>query len=184
MGDPLRDWQSLGALAANRQVIEFDDKIGDFERLAGSVESDLAMLEPGEVPPDWRKSPVRGRLSFAPAATGNALVSGRLEARVPAVCQRCLAPFEWPLASPVELRFRVDGAATGTGDDDRELWELPGDRIRPIDIVDELLVMALPLSARHDDTGSCRVAAAEPADTDMTTPFAGLRAQMDKARKE
>ncbi len=184
MGDPLRDRQSLEALAVNRQVIEISGELGNFERLAESVEREFAVLGGDALPPDWRKLPVRGRLRFVPTglSMGGADVSVRLEASVPAVCQRCLEPFDWPLRSSVELRVAIgDGDISARDDSDREPWELPGDGLRPADMVDELLVMALPLSPRHEDTARCAAIAPAPTEHDTTRPFARLRTQMDDA---
>ena len=59
--------------------------------------------------------------------------------------------------------------------------------VPPDDIVDEALVMALPLAAMHEDADDCvEIEAQNEAtiestmvDEKMTTPFAALRAQMD-----
>ena len=42
MGSPLRDRRPLAELAERRQVIEIDEKVSGFQRLAGIVEADLA----------------------------------------------------------------------------------------------------------------------------------------------
>jgi uncharacterized metal-binding protein YceD (DUF177 family) len=189
MSDPLRDRQSLKVLAANRQVIEVAHELGNFQRLAESVEQDFAVLGDAPPPANWRTSPVRGELRFVAAGgSGDAGLSGHIEARVPAVCQRCLEPFEWSLESDLDLRVTASGDGSETPGDGsgREVWELAGDTLRPIDLVDELLVMALPLSAMHEDTACCATTAlqpAEPAKEEMTRPFASLKTQMDDANE-
>ena len=35
------------------------------------------------------------------------------------------------------------------------VWELDEPQLRPIDVIDELLVMAMPFSAMHDDAKQC-----------------------------
>jgi uncharacterized metal-binding protein YceD (DUF177 family) len=189
MSDPLRDRQSLKVLAVSRQVIEIAHEFGSFQRLAASVEQDFTGPGDAALPTDWRKSPVCGELRFAPAGgSGDAGLSGHVEAHVPAVCQRCLDAFEWRLASDVDLRVTVSGDGTGISGDGsgREVWELAGDTLRPIDLVDELLVMALPLSAMHEDTAGCAARVPRPAgvvEKEMTRPFASLRTQMDDANE-
>ena len=64
MGIPLRVRRPIAELAAKGQVIEIADKIGNFERLAGIVEADLATLDPDKVPRDWRDAAVTGHLEF------------------------------------------------------------------------------------------------------------------------
>ena len=184
MGDALRDRRSLKTLVASRQVIEIAEKISSFQRLAESVERDFSALGDGVPPPGWRDSPVRGRFFFDAAGTLSEFVtlSGRLEARVPVVCQRCLEPFDWSLETPVDLRFEIEGRAATDLRDDRETWELPDDTLQPIDVIDELLVMAMPLSTRHPDTADCRAREPRPAQEDTTRPFANLRTQMDDTK--
>ncbi len=54
--------------------------------------------------------------------------------------------------------------------------------MRPLDLVDELLVMALPFAALHEEA-SCRRAAVETGAVteEPLRPFADLRAQMEAA---
>jgi hypothetical protein len=64
MGNPLRDRRPLAELAGQGQVIEIMEKIRNFERLAGIVDADLAVLDPDKLPQGWRDSAVTGRLAF------------------------------------------------------------------------------------------------------------------------
>lgn len=193
MNDPLRDRQPVGALASRGQVIEISNVIGDFSRLCDVVSTDLARLDPADVPADWRKLPVTGRLEFGPIAGDGcaARLDADLAATLVSVCQRCLAPFEWKLATTASLRLVATGE-TGAINDVRELWEVDGGETRPVDILDEVLVMALPLSARHENLDECvelgpgkqpDVASVETGAT-TTTPFAGLAEQMGIVKKD
>lgn len=181
MGNPLRDRRTPQELAASGQVIEIANKVGDFERLAGIVEADLCALDPEQIPPDWRNASIKGRLGFAFATAQERVpvLDGRLAATIAAVCQRCLAPFELPL----ELELRLAFSASQGSDEAYELWELEDDRLTPADIVEETLIMALPYIAVHGDDSACRPAAV-PGDeaVRMTTPFANLKAQMEKTK--
>ena len=186
MGNPLRDRRTPSELAASGQVIEFKEKIGDFERLAAVVEADLAALDPAKLPADWRDSPVSGRLAFGYVDAQNRLpaLEGRAEVTFDAVCQRCLAPFRWSLDVPLRLLFgtETDGGAVAV---EYELWELPEATMRPIDIVDESLVMAMPLAAMHVNDPACG-AADDTVDesAEKIRPFAALKAQMDTTEKD
>jgi len=79
MGNPLQDRRTPQDFAASGQVIEFSEKLGNFERLAEIVEADLGALEPDRIPRDWRDSPIDGQLSFGfiDAQGGVALVVRR-----------------------------------------------------------------------------------------------------------
>jgi len=182
MGNPLQERRAPQDFAASGQVIEIADEISSFERLAEIVATDLAALDPEKIPPDWRGRTVAGQLSFgfidaqgsAPALTGQVAVT------IDAVCQRCLAPFALPLNTELRLLFDGDQAISVDGED-YEVWELDEDEVCPADLVEEALIMALPLVAMHDGNANCVRAAASPEIAEkMTTPFANLKAQMDK----
>jgi uncharacterized metal-binding protein YceD (DUF177 family) len=182
MGNTLRDRRTPLELAASGQVIEFSEKIFDFERLAAIVQGDLESLDPDKLPSGWRDSLVSGRLSFSFADAQNKLpmLEGRVTATPDAVCQRCLEPFEMPLAADLRLLLG-DDESTGMGDDDLEIWELNEDTFRPLDLVEEALIMAMPYAAMHVDDDICRgpgEKVSEPGDN--TRPFAALKAQMEK----
>ena len=53
--------------------------------------------------------------------------------------------------------------------------------MRPLDIVDEALVMAVPLAALHEDNETC-MAPDDVVDegSDTIRPFAALKSQMEK----
>lgn len=190
MSDPLRDRRPVRDLADRRQVIEISDKIRSFDGLSSVIEADLAALDSSGRPQGWRDSPVSGRIAFgfndAPAR-GMTLV-GDVEAGLHSVCQRCLRPFAWTLSVPLAFELAEPDDA-GTGVTAMELWELADVVISPIEIIDEALVMALPLAARHDEADDACIAvpvAELPRDNDekLITPFANLRSQMDKDRKD
>ena len=175
MDNPLRDRQTPNALAARQQVIEITEKIGGFERLSAAIEADLAALDSAKVPADWRESEVIGQLRFGFAAGTSdlPLLEGELETRVYAVCQRCLQPMQLELRA--ELRLLL---AEGEYDD-FDVWELEHETLEPADVVDEVLVMAMPISALHADAESCvEFDDAPTATKDTTRPFADLRQQM------
>ena len=181
MGDPLRDRRPPRDLAASQQVVEISNEIGDFSRLIEVVNADLSALDSGKIPADWQKSRVAGRLKFGLSAAGDGVaeLSLSLEVTVPATCQRCLQPFDMPLATSLALLV----AGPGQEPDEQqgfEIWELDEDVVSPIEIVDEALVMAMPLAAMHEDNEDCVAETATPVAEKTTMPFANLREQMDK----
>ena len=182
MGNPLHDRRTPQDLAASGQVIEIANKVGDFERLAGIVEADLAALNPDKLPRDWRDAKVAGQLGFSfVAMPGNVpALEGQVTVTIDAVCQRCLKPFGLPLE--VELRYLFGGdQAAGNGGDDYEIWDLHDDKLCPADLVEEALIMALPLAAMHENDANCNKDRSDEGRTDNTIrPFASLKTQMDK----
>ena len=181
MDDPLRDRRPPRDWAASKQVVEVSEKIGSFTRLTEAVEADLSALDSGKIPADWRNSLVTGTLQFGfrdPAEETVALEIS-LAVTVAAICQRCLQPFELPLSTEQTLLLAGPQDMIAESEDD-EIWELTEENVSPIDIIDEVLVMALPLSAMHEEADDD--ADERELGKDMTTPFAALRAQMDKGK--
>ena len=178
MGNPLTDRRPPRELAAHRQVIEIAGKLGEFERLCDAVSADLDTLEAGSRPGDWRSAEVTGRLEFGFADERQDLpvMVGDAQTTVYAVCQRCLEPMRLTLKS--ELRLLLAEAEL----DGFETWEVEGSTIRPLDVVDEALVMALPMSAVHTESERCKpMTATKVVAEEKTRPFAALRARMDRS---
>ena len=184
MRNPLLDRSSPKELADLGQVIETKEKLQDFSRLAGVVAADLAALPEAGVFQEWRQTPVDIRLRFSWVDVGRRLpaIEGRVTASVPAVCQRCLGPMELALDENLKLLPVAPGESAGAAGaaDDFEIWELEEATIRPIDILEEALIMAMPLSALHGPGEGCDAPAdEEPALSEETNrPFAGLRSQI------
>ena len=180
MGNPLRDRRTPSELAASGQVIDFSEKVSEFEKLVEIVESDLETLDPDTLPLDWRDSVVAGRLSFgfADAQGGVAALEGEATATIDAVCQRCLTAFRMPLKA--ELRLLFDANESALADDESyEIWELEEEKLRPLDLVEEALIMSMPLVAMHVDDETCHKAETPVADSgEKIRPFASLKAQM------
>ena len=189
MGDPLQQRRAPQELAASRQVIEINNKITNFERLAEIVEADLSALDPDKLSPDWRDATVQGQLSFGfaaaqgnvPAVAGHNVpaVEGRVAVTTDAVCQRCLRPFALPLKAELRLLFGEEQTA-GEGYDGYEVWELDGDDVCPTDLIEEALILALPIVAMHVGDADCSpMVVADEKVVKMTLPFVNLKTQMD-----
>ena len=188
MTDASLDRQSLQELAKKKQVIEIDEKLSAFERLVGSIENDLVAAGGRDVPADWRARTVHGELGFAPmpGIDGTWKLHAALEISMPAVCQRCLNVFEWPLLTDVNILLCVAGETLDAEQIPAgyELWEVPGETVNLIDVADEALVMALPLAATHVDMVDCvELTPSEEEHDDTNTPFASLRTLMDEESK-
>ncbi|MCH8158788.1 MAG: DUF177 domain-containing protein [Proteobacteria bacterium] len=182
MANLLRDRRPAAEWASVAQVIEIEEKIGSFKGLAEVVAADLAALDPDKLPSDWREMIVSGELRFdfldaerrVPAVTGSAT------AEVSAVCQRCLEPFQLTLAVDARLLL-LEEQQTVDGYDGFEVWELEGNTLRPQDLLEELLIMALPFSAMHDNMAVCKALSTKNDGADeLTRPFAALRARMER----
>jgi len=182
MGNPLHERRTAAEWAAASQVIDIEDKIDDFEQFSAIIETDLAALDAGKIPANWRESVISGRLAFGFADAQQRLPSlvGNVTVTLDAVCQRCLEPFKLTLVS--ELRLLPTTAEQGvSAGADFEPWELDDDRICPADVVEEVLIMAMPLSAMHDTAEACREFEPAGGGVERTVrPFAALKDRMDQ----
>jgi len=182
MGNPLQYRRTPLELAASRQAFEINDKICNFERLSGIIEADLSVLDPDKLPAAWQSTPVTGRLSFGFVDAQHSLpaVEGTVAVTIDAVCQRCLEPLRLPLAAQLRYVFASSEAAVTSGED-YEVWDLEEETLRPLDVVEEALILAMPLAALHVDEPTCTEPLPEAAEaSDRIRPFASLQAQLEK----
>lgn len=180
MGNLLRDRRTVAEWASDGQVIVIAEKISSFERLAGIVEADLAVLNPDKLPGAWRDGLISGmlRFDFTDGKARVPIVTGHATAEVHAVCQRCLEPFQLMLSVAPQLLLPGE-QETADEFEDFEVWELAEETLRPQDIIEELLIMALPFSATHDNMANCKAfSTAEESAGKTVKPFAALRLQM------
>jgi uncharacterized protein len=181
MASPLTEPATPAALATRIQVLEIAEVIASFPRLLEVVEADVSGLLLAGQAAKWRQYPVKIKLRFGWTDERQALVfvNGTIGAKIVARCQRCLEPFEYELqASPKWLL--VPTGIEVAEDAEREIWELDDERIRPIDIVEETLIMALPMAAKHADEKDCvPMVSEEPMHrSKKVRPFATLKSQL------
>ena len=168
--------------AALGQLVEYKGEIGDFERLVENVEADIAALSAELQPQNWRAAPVDIRLEFAWAdgLEGIPAINGRASAQLPVVCQRCLEAFDLSLDTSVNMLLVTSAESAEV--DRYEVWELADEALRILDIVEEALVMAMPLAPAHEADETCAAMTIENTDSGSETvrPFADLRSQLEK----
>ena len=182
MANPLRERRTADEWAAATQLIEIKENLSSFEGLASILESDLAALNPDKIPDSCRDSVVKGTVAFGYADAERRVPAAHCEVAVTvdAVCQRCLDVFRLPIEAESKLLL-LSSEEPAEEYEGYEVWELEERTLRPLDIVEELLVMALPFSAMHTDPASCSASLSAADDhEEMTKPFATLRAQMNK----
>jgi len=187
MANPLLDHARPGDLADHGQAIEMEAKVQDFKRLLEIIEADLAALPAQLMPAQWRIEPVGIKLRFSWADDHRDIpaLTGRVTANIASLCQRCLEPCEVAIETELNmvlLQQRQASKAAEHGFSDFEVWELDEDTIQPLDIVEEALIMALPLSPVHPSRDLCGPLADNVVQerSDIVRPFADLKSQMGK----
>jgi uncharacterized metal-binding protein YceD (DUF177 family) len=183
MANPLLDHALPQELAERSQAFEFKGEIKDFRRLVQIIEADLESVSERLRLREWQTAPVDIRLGFtwADARQEIPALEGEISTEIAAVCQRCLEPFDLPLRTTLKMLL-LKSADTTTEQGEFEIWEFEGGAIRPLDIVEEALIMALPLSVMHQSRDECGPLAESMTDEKIETvrPFEDLRARMNK----
>ena len=97
-------------------------------------------------------------------------------------CQRCLEPMKWPVGSMARVALVAAESEADRVPQEFETVLAPENRIRVLDLVEEELLLALPLVPLHADAGECSgrksvpgvaAEAAEP-EQDTQRPFERL----------
>jgi len=160
-------------------------QLSDVDRLADR-QADVAF----EIPLDQLPR-VRAQLA-GPGGKVRGVVHFRREAGFPVaglemdgvatlVCQRCLEPMKWPLGGTARVALVAAESEADRVPQEFETVHAPEGRIRVRDLVEEELVLALPLVPLHADPGECRdgedapePAADPPEEPETQKPFERL----------
>jgi len=181
------------AMAARREEIRDAIPLGSTDRLASLVRETLERCD-GDVPGDWESWPLTVQLAFehrrvegsqpVPAVTGQARVT------LPLICERCLGLMELALQADIAFLLPDEGmseeALPGF-----EVWPVEGRGVRLLDLVEEELLLALPLALLHEDRSRCTPVAGQYAGAEAEQgpetqrPFGALKALLrDEEEKE
>jgi DUF177 domain-containing protein len=140
----LRDLESLGARQA---VLSGEFELGKLPRF-----SSLLCDAEGSV---------RATLGFGQRREGWLTLELQYEAAVRLLCQRCLEPMSHPMVGRVALVVLDSDSAEPQLPEGFEPVELEGGRLSPAQLIEDELIVSLPLVPRHaraDDCGSLRPA--------------------------
>ncbi len=140
MARPLEDPLDVGQCASQRVDLVREFAVGKFERLRDSVSR-----------PEGQAAV---SLHFH-VAGGYPAAEGSVSGSVWLVCQRCLAEFEARLASPVRIAFVDDEAGAATVPEDYEAVMVDAGRLMLADLVEDEMLLALPLVPMHATPAEC-----------------------------
>jgi uncharacterized protein len=83
------------------------------------------------------------------------VIHGELVATVDLVCQRCMGVVQHPLQETFELMLAATEAELALVPESHEPWIVNASRLNVLELVEEQLLLALPLIAKHVDESSC-----------------------------
>ena len=153
----------LAALVAQGSELEIDCELKSLTRLAPLLSDTQGMAH--------------GRFRFHRVA-GAPAAEGRVTATLPVICQRCMGDLAIAVDSACRLVFSEVDAADAEVPADEELVTTKAGRISLAGLIEEELLLAMPLVAMHGEGTGCAAQAApeaEAADEPKQRPFAGLR---------
>jgi uncharacterized protein len=139
----------IGPLAEGRAEVDFSIPLQEFPRV-------LPLL----AAPDGI---ARGQVHFA-RESGIAVAEVTVDADVTLQCQRCLAPLNWPVHSSGRAALVADAAEAERVPQPLETVLAPEHRISIRDLVEEELLLALPLVPRHENDECIGGSAGTPED--------------------
>jgi uncharacterized protein len=116
---------------------------------------------------------VRGEVRFLREG-GRALADIDVQARVPLRCQRCLRTVWFEVEQQSQVVLVAEPQAADELDPAIEPLLAPGGRIALSELVEEELLLALPLVPRHENLAECDLRPLEAVEEEVQRPFAGL----------
>ncbi len=147
---------------------------------AGSLSGELAVANLPRVESVvlTGSGPFSVRFAFEPRQ-GRVLASGTVSGRLFVRCERCLDRMEVEVDSDVSVALTGDDAPAGQPDGYESVL-MPDGTVRLFELVEDEILLAVPLVARHE-AGQCGALAerleklrAGPEKDGTSTPFAGL----------
>ncbi len=177
MSSPLLKSRTLAEL--KRAECQFD------ERLSFAKLPRLASLHLGDAE-DQVMVTASLATSRAPGGSRWPEFEARVCADISLECQRCMQPFNYELDTQFSVSLRRE-SAKATPDPQDEVWEIGDERLRLTDVIEEYVLLALPLAPKHKNNCLDAVVneAAEPVTVaaDTQQPFADLKAMLSEQDK-
>lgn len=98
------------------------------------------------------KAVIQVELEFFNDESGQHIISGNLHARVEVICQRCLEPLEIVLQDDIKLAVLKDELKAGELDADIDPWICADTKLEISSLVEEQLILCLPIVSLHEST--------------------------------
>jgi uncharacterized protein len=144
MSGPLHAWYSLRdleSLAGRHGELGGELELEKMPRLAGLLQS--------------ADGSVRASLRFRQRGAGALALTLEYDATVLLLCQRCLEPYRERLANRVELALVEEGASEASLPEGLEPVELDDGRLLPAGLVEDELIVSIPLVPKHAKVEDC-----------------------------
>jgi len=133
--------RELSTLGERRSVLRGEIELKRLNRLAEMLESDAGV--------------VTAALEFRKDPGGWLIVELEYEATVHLLCQRCLTPLEHHVADKVEMALLESASLEQHVPERYEPVVLEEDRLMPAILIEDELIISLPIVPRHERAEEC-----------------------------
>lgn len=143
MSGALHSWYSLPdlrSLAERGAVLEGELELAKLSRLR-----DLLNSSEGRA---W------AQLSFRLHSGDMLVMALKCKASLELVCQRCLEPVAYEVSEQIDFAVAEDENSLALVPRDMDLIALEGDRLQPATLIEDELIVSLPLVPKHGDENS------------------------------
>jgi len=152
MSRGLQGWFEPQILGERKARLEGEIPVAKLQRLRPLLASD--------------KGSARGGLSFDQLSNGTVLLDMSVTADVELTCQRCLVPFVHNLE--VRTKLALVEASVESAPEGYEAYEFGRDRISPVNLIEDELIVTLPLVPRHQVREDCAASMVESQAFDLS----------------
>ena len=165
--------------------IDHKCKIKDFEKLREVLIDDLRNLESPDDDNGWLEELINIKLQIKTTKFGENLpfISGVLGTFFSLACQNCLQP----MVKKIDLSLNLilcESDRENNDVDEYDYWEVIGGNIDLHDLIEEILILSVPLYSKHDLGQKCTTFS-ESKVTDrelLYSPFSGLKNQLNNKK--
>jgi uncharacterized protein len=133
--------RELGALGARGSILSGDIELNRFNRLAGLLHSDAGS--------------VRTTLRFRQERGGWLIIDVEYDTTVQLVCQRCLEPVDYHVSDHVEMALLETPSLEPHVPEGYEPLVLDEERLMPAMLIEDELIISLPIVPRHSRPEGC-----------------------------
>ena len=163
----------------DNQRIKGEYIIDNFEKIVHLIQKDHLNARDLKDSRDWLKEKVRIDLKqeIADLNSEEKKISGSVKTKLYLTCQNCLSIVESNLKIPVSIILCKKPKKEIKG---FEIWEIPNEKIKLNDLIEELIIISLPLYFKHERSEDCIAYDYElESDRTKTLPFANLKNQLN-----
>ena len=133
--------RDLESLAEREGVLSGELQLSKLTRLVGMLHSDAGSVRASLKFGQWRAGGLQVELTYAAA--------------VEFTCQRCLEPFRHELAGRVNVVLVNAGSTPDTVPEGYEPFELADGRFSPAELIEDELIVSMPLAPKHERLADC-----------------------------